>query len=94
MSSNCNYYKDIKEILNKRGLDFVYTYADLNPKTVIKSFKSIGRQLYHEEFISETSTKSSLKFYNSYKANTFASRYLYDPSNFRGSQLKFKDRVG
>ena len=41
MSSNCNYYKDIKEILNKRGLDFVYTDANLNPKTVIKSFKSI-----------------------------------------------------
>ena len=25
---------------------------------------------------------------------TFASRYLYDPSNFLGSQLKFKARVG
>ena len=47
MSSNCNYYKDIKEILNKCCLDFVYTDVDLNPKTVIKSFKSFGRQLYH-----------------------------------------------
>ena len=29
MSSNCNYYKDINEIFNKRGLDFVYTDVDL-----------------------------------------------------------------
>jgi hypothetical protein len=85
------YHRNIHNIFKSVGLDWVYDSTDGN---YVQTFKKLQVQNYMNDFRTIIESRSSLKYFQHMKLNTYKAQYMHDICDFRGVQLKFKLRTG
>lgn len=82
--------KELKEILNKVGMDWA---MDCETGGWLPVYKKLRFHYWNTEFFREIDLKSSLAMYERFKLSVSAENYIFNIRDFRGVQLKFKART-
>lgn len=85
------YIETVKDILERKGLDFMFNNCN---ELSIATFKKFTSMCYNDDFNTSLMCKSSLKYYRCLKSNTKLSAYLCAKSNFHATRIKFQLRTG